>query len=249
MPDEQDDSLKKEMKAVIKQCNETVDSFDQHYQLGGELYDKGDWNGAESEYRRALRLDPTSEDAHISLGNALREKGDRDGAVAEYREALRLNPENYLASINLNMVSILEKCKKLDEIAEKCNEQVAEFGRRYTEWARATGATQSPGTLSERTQSAHNRGRGSERRSRSNEAANRRESMFGRCHQCEKNYRVLGISPNATAKEVSAAYRDLAKIFHSDRLQTYEDRVRRKAEGELKEINEAYAHISSHWKS
>jgi DnaJ-domain-containing protein 1 len=94
-----------------------------------------------------------------------------------------------------------------------------------------------------------NNGDGSEQRARSNEVSDDSKSSFGGCLLCQKFYPVLRVNPNATKEEIKTAYRDLAKIFHSDRLQSYEDRVQRKADDELKDINEAYAHISSHWKS
>jgi hypothetical protein len=74
-------------------------------------------------------------------------------------------------------------------------------------------------------------------------------SGFGECLQCTKSYEALDVEPSASREEIKTAYRDLAKIFHSDRLQGSEERVRQKAEEKLKEINLAYEHISSHWKS
>jgi DnaJ-domain-containing protein 1 len=93
-----------------------------------------------------------------------------------------------------------------------------------------------------------NNGDGSERRTQSNSAPASSKSGFGRCPECPKNYEVLLVGPNATKEEIKTAYRDLAKINHSDHLQSSEDRVRRKAEESLKRINLAYDHISSHWK-
>ena len=60
---------------------------------------------------------------------------------------------------------------------------------------------------------------------------------------------MLDVGPNATKEEIKTAYRDLAKIFHSDHIQSSEDRVRRKAEEKLKDVKLAYGHISWRWKS
>jgi hypothetical protein len=61
-------------------------------------------------------------------------------------------------------------------------------------------------------------------------------------------YRALGLQTGATKAEVKQAYRDLAKIWHPDRLNPDDERLRRKAEAKLKEINEAYAYFDSRWR-
>lgn len=58
------------------------------------LVDKGDWDGAITDLREALRLDPNNGWAHFGLGAALERKGDRRGALEEYRTAYTLDPEN-----------------------------------------------------------------------------------------------------------------------------------------------------------
>jgi DnaJ domain len=57
-------------------------------------------------------------------------------------------------------------------------------------------------------------------------------------------YRVLGLQKGASKTEIKQAYRDLAKIWHPDRLSAGDERLRRKAEAKLKEINEAYAYFA-----
>ena len=52
-------------------------------------------------------------------------------------------------------------------------------------------------------------------------------------------FKILGISRNATDKEIKSAFRKLARQFHPD-LHPHDD----KAESELKEINEAYEILS-----
>jgi DnaJ domain len=61
-------------------------------------------------------------------------------------------------------------------------------------------------------------------------------------------YRALGLQNGATKTEIKQAYRDLAKIWHPDRLSNDDERLRRKAEAKLKEINEAYAYFDTHWR-
>lgn len=53
-------------------------------------------------------------------------------------------------------------------------------------------------------------------------------------------YEVLGVSPKATPKQISDAYKELAQIFHPDRHVGSPDNVRIAAERQMKRINEAY---------
>ena len=52
-------------------------------------------------------------------------------------------------------------------------------------------------------------------------------------------FKILGISRNATNKEIKSAFRKLARQFYPD-LHPHND----KAESEFKEINEAYEILS-----
>lgn len=53
---------------------------------------------------------------------------------------------------------------------------------------------------------------------------------------------TLGLSPGASAQEIKAAYRDLAKVWHPDRF-THEPRLQQKAQEQLKAINDAYQQL------
>ncbi len=65
------------------------------------LIEKRDTDGAISEFRQALNLDPYTWFPHNDYANALAAKADWDGAIAEYREALRLQPDSVVAHSNL----------------------------------------------------------------------------------------------------------------------------------------------------
>ena len=52
-------------------------------------------------------------------------------------------------------------------------------------------------------------------------------------------FKILGVSRNATDKEIKSAFRKLAREFHPD-LHPYDER----AEAKFKEINEAYEILS-----
>jgi DnaJ-like protein len=59
-----------------------------------------------------------------------------------------------------------------------------------------------------------------------------------------KAYDLLGVKPGVSIRELKAAHRDLAKVWHPDRFQ-HDPRLQEKAQEKLKEINEAYELISS----
>ncbi len=59
-----------------------------------------------------------------------------------------------------------------------------------------------------------------------------------------KAYEVLGVKPGVSIKDLKAAHRDLAKVWHPDRF-GHDPRLQAKAQEKLKEINEAYEQLIS----
>ena len=55
----------------------------------------------------------------------------------------------------------------------------------------------------------------------------------------DKAYEVLGVKPGVSNRDLKAAHRDLAKVWHPDRF-LHDPRLQEKAQEKLKEINEAY---------
>jgi hypothetical protein len=68
-------------------------------------------------------------------------------------------------------------------------------------------------------------------------------SFNGHCPECASSFSVLGLQPDASTIDIKAAYRDLAQINHPDRFGGNE-RLRRKADEQMKEINQAYKHVT-----
>jgi DnaJ like chaperone protein len=63
---------------------------------------------------------------------------------------------------------------------------------------------------------------------------------FIKVEDVEKDYAVLGLKSTATLSEVKAAYRELCKKYHPDRVQHLGDEFRQISEEKIKEINKAY---------
>ncbi|NMG11174.1 pentapeptide repeat-containing protein [Brasilonema sp. UFV-L1] len=57
--------------------------------------------------------------------------------------------------------------------------------------------------------------------------------------ELEQYYRILDLEPGATFEEVTQAYKDLAFVWHPDRLPKDNTRLQEKAQKKLQEINEA----------
>src|SRR3712207_6266734 len=64
-------------------------------------------------------------------------------------------------------------------------------------------------------------------------------------NELERYYLVLGLEPGASLEEVNQAYKDLAFIWHPDRVPKENDRLREKAQEKLKEINDARDRLRS----
>jgi lipoprotein NlpI len=62
--------------------------------------DKGDLDGAISDYTRAIELDPNYVLAYRNRGDTKQQKSDLDGAIADYNRALELDPKYAIAYNN-----------------------------------------------------------------------------------------------------------------------------------------------------
>jgi Tfp pilus assembly protein PilF len=60
------------------------------FYLAVALAGEGDFEGADKEFREALRVEPNLAEAHAGLARALSAQGKKDEAVRHYQEAVRL---------------------------------------------------------------------------------------------------------------------------------------------------------------
>lgn len=65
--------------------------------------------------------------------------------------------------------------------------------------------------------------------------------------ELDRAYDVLGVKPGVSDRELKAAHRDMAKVWHPDRF-VHDPRLQEKAQEKLKEINEAYEQLISRHK-
>lgn len=68
-------------------------------------------------------------------------------------------------------------------------------------------------------------------------------STHGGTQTAKDPYAVLGIDHSATDDEVKKAYRRLAMKYHPDRVENMSEEIKKNAEKQFKEINEAYETI------
>jgi tetratricopeptide (TPR) repeat protein len=69
--------------------------------LGKLLADRGEFDAAMADYRKALQVNSAYAEAHNNLGNLLFGRGDVDGAIDHYRQALESKPQFAEAHDNL----------------------------------------------------------------------------------------------------------------------------------------------------
>jgi hypothetical protein len=70
-----------------------------------------------------------------------------------------------------------------------------------------------------------------------------KQSAFTIDESLKSAYEILGVSVGASAEQVTAAYRQMAKMYHPDRLASLAPEFMEIAEERMKDINDAYAKL------
>ena len=79
-------------KSLRASDDDSVFEAEVHLNLGRCHLALEHYEGAETELRRALELEPETFEAHIHLGNTAIRRGNIEGAIREFEKALELNP-------------------------------------------------------------------------------------------------------------------------------------------------------------
>lgn len=69
--------------------------------------------------------------------------------------------------------------------------------------------------------------------------------MVSNCEECLQALQTLGISPPTSDEEIKSSFRDYVRVWHPDRF-IHDEKLRLRAEQELKRINVANDHLNSH---
>jgi len=91
--------------------------FDQEFRLGLQLHHSGDFKGAESHFRQAIRTDPSQPPVWFCLGNVLQDMRRLEDAIAAYQRAVALRPD--YAEAHHNMGRTLRDLRRLEEALEQ----------------------------------------------------------------------------------------------------------------------------------
>ncbi len=88
-----------------------------HLDLGVAASERGQYELATAELKKALEIDPEYPDAHNNLGIVLGEQGRLAEAIAEYRTTLKIKPDHAKARVNLG-VALMKQQKYAEAMAE-----------------------------------------------------------------------------------------------------------------------------------
>lgn len=106
-----------ECKYHLERIVEKDDTFVEAWDLLGKVCRKtGDWNGAETAYRKLARIQPADAETYYRLGVALRQEGKTEEALSNFKMAADIHPKHSRALYS--MASILDAQGKSDKAIE-----------------------------------------------------------------------------------------------------------------------------------
>jgi tetratricopeptide (TPR) repeat protein len=95
-PDEDISSLEQAVEVELSQSNEQIliKAAREFFELGKEMYDLGDYQGAIVDYSESIRLQSDYTFAYLGRGFAKYKLTDYQGALTDLNEAIRLKPDD-----------------------------------------------------------------------------------------------------------------------------------------------------------
>lgn len=95
--------VEKQYQHALVKVKETPNNPDSHIDLGWALYQKGQYNEALAEYKKATVLDDKNPRAYLNLGITYRKVEKKDIAITSFQKAIELNPKSYEAHYYLGL--------------------------------------------------------------------------------------------------------------------------------------------------
>ena len=99
--------------------------FMRNFSQGLEKYEAGNYQGAITDYDKAIEINPQDAGAYSNRGSAKDDLGDYQGAIVDYDKAIEINPQYASAYLNRGIAREL-----VNDLAGACSDwrKAADFG-------------------------------------------------------------------------------------------------------------------------
>ncbi|MEA4901132.1 tetratricopeptide repeat protein [Desulfitobacterium sp.] len=109
--------LDKQYQSAMEKVKQNPDSAANHVDFGWALFQKGQYNEALAEYKKATELDEKNFQAYLNLGIAYQQVDKIDIAITTLQKAIELAPKSYEAHYYLGLS--YQRNGKLDQALEE----------------------------------------------------------------------------------------------------------------------------------
>lgn len=93
----------RQYQGAVAKVKSTPNDPNSHIDLGWALFQKGQYNEALAEYKKATELDDKNSRAYLNLGIAYKQVEKMDIAITSLQKAIELNPKSYEAHYYLGL--------------------------------------------------------------------------------------------------------------------------------------------------
>lgn len=109
--------VEKQYQSALTKVKQTPNDPNSHIDYGWALYQKGQYNEALAEYKKATDLDDKNFRAYLNLGIAYRQVEKKDIAASTFQKAIELSPKSYEAHYYLGLT--FQTNGKLDQAIQE----------------------------------------------------------------------------------------------------------------------------------